>query len=544
MGLATDRPYGQDGGVVQLPLALDKILAGESPYGADYSGTILGRIARASAFWEPYGGNPILRHHAYLPGTHLVMMPFYLLCRPAFGVFDPRFVTLLFYGARRVARGAPSRRRPGPAQRGRARGPESPRLLAPDLRRQRHRLRGSPPGRGAARARAAARLERRRCSVSPARPSSWPGPTRRSCCLLSRRPSRCADLGRREAWERLLRSTLVAACRLRRVVLPVAALDFHAFYGDIVAYNVGLPGADNYPLGGTPGLRLRELPDLFRRAWRASATISRSASSTSCWFPSACCSRTGRYARARPVAALLTGTVALLASLYFSRVVHPNYLIPAAILLPLALLTLRRAAGRRPGAPGSPRGGGRDGGRRRVQGGLAGGRRDGPRGRRDRPARVALAPRGRIGPDGRSARSPFRRARGRLRGGCPRRWYSPGAGAGSSRAGRGGRGPRGRRSCVRRRPHRRAHRRPTERGRVGRAGLGGRGTPRRRPKLLRSAARERTTRARGLVVELPSRAGKGASARSGAPATGAGNPGPDGCGRSVCAIHVRWCSRR
>src|SRR6185436_14934666 len=56
MGIATDRPYGQDGGVVQIPLALDRILAGESPYAADYSGTILGRIARASAFWEPLGG--------------------------------------------------------------------------------------------------------------------------------------------------------------------------------------------------------------------------------------------------------------------------------------------------------------------------------------------------------------------------------------------------------------------------------------------------------------------------------------------------------
>ena len=62
LGAGTDRPYGQDGGVVQLPLALDVILAGESPYAADYSGTILSRQARASAFWDGYaGGNPILR---------------------------------------------------------------------------------------------------------------------------------------------------------------------------------------------------------------------------------------------------------------------------------------------------------------------------------------------------------------------------------------------------------------------------------------------------------------------------------------------------
>jgi hypothetical protein len=64
MGAVTDRPYGQDGGVVQLPLAVDLILSGKSPHGADYSDTILGKQARGSAFWEPFGGNPILHHHA------------------------------------------------------------------------------------------------------------------------------------------------------------------------------------------------------------------------------------------------------------------------------------------------------------------------------------------------------------------------------------------------------------------------------------------------------------------------------------------------
>jgi hypothetical protein len=36
--------------------------------------------------------------------------------------------------------------------------------------------------------------------------------------------------------------------------------------------------------------------------------------------------------------------VALLAALYFSRVVHPNYLIPLAVLLPLAVLAHARGA--------------------------------------------------------------------------------------------------------------------------------------------------------------------------------------------------------
>ena len=62
MGVVTGRPYGQDGGVVQLPLAIDRILSGQSPYGADYSDSMLGRQARVSDFWTEHGGNPILHH--------------------------------------------------------------------------------------------------------------------------------------------------------------------------------------------------------------------------------------------------------------------------------------------------------------------------------------------------------------------------------------------------------------------------------------------------------------------------------------------------
>src|SRR5262245_31518005 len=95
MGWAMDRPYGQDGGVVQLPLALDLLLQGRSPYGADYSASILGRQARVSPFWQAYGGNPLMHHHAYLPGTHLLMLPGHLLARALGIAFDPRLVTLL-----------------------------------------------------------------------------------------------------------------------------------------------------------------------------------------------------------------------------------------------------------------------------------------------------------------------------------------------------------------------------------------------------------------------------------------------------------------
>jgi hypothetical protein len=342
MGLATDRPYGQDGGVVQLPLALDKILAGESPYGADYSGTILGRIARASAFWEPYGGNPILRHHAYLPGTHLVMMPFYLLCRMAFGVFDPRFVTLLFYGlavwlAARLPEGAPARL-------------SAAGLVALHPLVYWHQVFGANDIVFVALLLAAVTLARGRRPLWSAavlglacatKQLAWPYAPFLLLALAEAGSLR--DFRHRETWERLARSALVALAVFVATVVPVAALDVHAFYADIVAYNVGLPGADNYPLGGTPGFGFANFLIYFGRV-----------ASLRDYFPFGVfyvllvplgLLLAHRQVReGTPVAALLTGTVALVASLYFSRVVHPNYLVPAAILLPLAVLTLRRAA--------------------------------------------------------------------------------------------------------------------------------------------------------------------------------------------------------
>ena len=46
----------------------------------------------------------------------------------------------------------------------------------------------------------------------------------------------------------------------------------------------------------------------------------------------------------RPEWALATGSAALVASVYLSRVAHPNYLIAAAVCLPLAVLARRRGA--------------------------------------------------------------------------------------------------------------------------------------------------------------------------------------------------------
>jgi len=136
---------------------------------------------------------------------------------------------------------------------------------------------------------------------------------------------------------------LAGAAVFTAVVLPVAALDFRAFYADIVAYNVGLPGADNYPIGGTPGFGfanfliyfggVASLRDYFPFGLFYVLLV-----------PLGLVLAHRQLREGTPEAALFTGTVALLASLYLSRVVHPNYLVPAAILLPLAFLAARREA--------------------------------------------------------------------------------------------------------------------------------------------------------------------------------------------------------
>ena len=167
-----------------LPLALDKILAGQSPYGADYSDSILGKEARVSDFWEPYGGNPILHHHAYLPGTHLLMMPFYLAARAWGGAFDPRFVTLVAYAlaawlaARVVA--DPARRLAAAAM-----VAVNPLVYWQQIFGANDLIVAALLSSRYASARAV-RCWRARCSASHAPPSSWPGPLRRSCSLISR----------------------------------------------------------------------------------------------------------------------------------------------------------------------------------------------------------------------------------------------------------------------------------------------------------------------------------------------------------------------
>jgi hypothetical protein len=127
------------------------------------------------------------------------------------------------------------------------------------------------------------------------------------------------------------------------VVVPVAALDPRAFRADIIAYNMGLSGGDRYPLGGTPGFGFAN----FLIVGRAVSTLRDP-------FPFGIfyvllvplCLLFLRFVlrEGTLAAALAAGSAALLASLYFTRVVHANYLVLAAVLLPLAFLMGHRAA--------------------------------------------------------------------------------------------------------------------------------------------------------------------------------------------------------
>lgn len=360
MGTLLDRPYGQDGGVVQLPLAMEKILAGESPYGADYSDSILGKQARVSDFWGAQGGNPILRHHAYLPGTHLLVLPFYLASRALVGGFDPRLVTSLFYLlaallAARLAGGASPAWVPG-ATPGLDLGPPARALSAaavvlanPLLHWQQvFGANDVVPAALLLLALALARGGRPWASsavlglLCATKQLAWPFAPFLLAHLAGLRGFR--DLQRGKALLRLARLSAPAAGVFLAVVAPVAALDLRAFWGDIVVYNVGLPGADNYPLGGTPGFGFANLVIYLGRVSSLRDFVPLGASYL-VLVPLGLCLLALQMRSGRAETVLLTGSVALVGSLYLSRVVHPNYLVLAAVALPLAALcgAVRRA---------------------------------------------------------------------------------------------------------------------------------------------------------------------------------------------------------
>ena len=351
---------------MQLPLALDKILAGESPYGADYSDSILGQagpllglLGAASAATPSCATTRTSRAptRSSCPSTSLA--------KATLGVFDARFVTLARLRARQwCSRPSSSRAPPARPRRRRRRGPQPPRLLAPDLRRQRPPVRGPAPRRPGSPPSAEGQASRGCCSASPARPSNSPGPSPRSCCSISpgaravgRAPRpRGLEAPTRTAWRSRSSSSWRSSApwppSIRR---PSTRTSWST--------TSGLPGGDNYPLGGTPGFGFANFLIYFGRV-----------SSLREYFPFGVfyvflvpLGLALVHAQLREPGlprAFLNGSAALLASLYFSRVVHPNYLIPLAVLLPIAAAGAGTIGGRR-GRAALPSRGGRPGRRER-----------------------------------------------------------------------------------------------------------------------------------------------------------------------------------
>jgi Glycosyltransferase family 87 len=335
MGFVTGRPYGQDGGVVQLPLALERILDGRTPYGADYSASMLGRQARVSDFWASYGENPILHHHAYLPGTHALMLPFYITLRPLIG-FDPRLVTLIAYG---VAAWLAALVVSGPSRKLTAAAVVALNPLvywqqtfgANDLLMAALLL-GAVWFSQKGRASSAAALVGLACATKQL---AWPFAPFLLVYFSGLRSVR--ELRSADRLRRLARASATAAGAFLLVVAPVALLDPRAFWADIVGYNVGLRGSDAYPLGGTPGLGFANL--LIYAGWVRSLREHVSFGPFYLLVVPLVLALLVRTMRAgRASYALMAGAATLVAALYFSRVFHPNYLILAAVLIPVGLL--------------------------------------------------------------------------------------------------------------------------------------------------------------------------------------------------------------
>jgi hypothetical protein len=340
LGLATGRPYGHDGGVVQLPLALNRILAGQSPYGADYSDSILGWQSRSSVFWAPLGGNPIIHHHWYLPGMDLVMLPAYILARGLFGFFDARLVTFAGFLAAallapRLVEGAEARL-------------AAAALVAVSPFVFWHQIFGTNDVLSAVPLLVAALLASRGRRDAAAvmvgvaasiKQLTWPFVPFFIVNLSGLESLRA--VATRRGLVRLARPAAIVGAVLFAIAAPVAFLDPHAFLADIFRYQVGSPGSEQYPLGGTPGFGIANLLIYAGRVHSLGE-----------YFPFQ-----RFYLLFIPVGLLLllyqlrlrtlgsvfvAGSAALLTSVYLSRIVNPNYVVLAALLLPLGMLMDRR----------------------------------------------------------------------------------------------------------------------------------------------------------------------------------------------------------
>ncbi len=335
-GIATGQPYGHDGGVVQLPLALERVVAGQSPYGADYSRGVLGEQSRDSVFWKPLGGNPITKHHWYLPGMHLVMMPFFWLSRAAWGFFDPRCVTLLGYV---LAALLAARLFPDAERRLSAAGLVflHPLVLWPQVFGTNDVLSAVPlllaaGGARAGRGAASAVLVGLAASTKQL---TWPFAP--FLLVYAAGVGSFGELCRRDGARQLGRLALVTVATFLGVVLPIALRDWDAFVADIVRYQTGSPGGDQYPLGGTPGFGFANLLIYTGRVTSLAAFYPFSHFFL-LFVPAGLLLLRFQFRTRDLSGPLAAGSAALFLSLYFSRIPNPNYITLAALLLPLALL--------------------------------------------------------------------------------------------------------------------------------------------------------------------------------------------------------------
>ena len=87
--------FAHDGGVLQTEAAIGFLLRGQSPYSADYSGSVmaLGTDSR-QGLWQSLGfeGNPAYHFYPYPPFTVLLSLPFCLVSHATLGWFDQRMV--------------------------------------------------------------------------------------------------------------------------------------------------------------------------------------------------------------------------------------------------------------------------------------------------------------------------------------------------------------------------------------------------------------------------------------------------------------------
>lgn len=340
LGRATGRPYGHDGGVVQLPLALERTLAGQSPYRADYSHSALGEQSRASVFWQPLGGNPITKHHWYLPGMHLVMAPFFLASRALLGWFDPRMVTLLGYV---LAALLAASLLPDTERRLAAAGLvlAHPLVFWPQVFGTNDVLSAVPLLLAALLARAGRAGAAAGCVGLAASVKQLTWPFAPFLLVYAADVATAREALSHRGLQRLAKVTLIAGAVFLSVVLPLALRDWKAFADDILRYQTGRSGGDQYPLGGTPGFGLANLLIYGGRVASLSEDYPFSRFAV-LFLPAGLLLLRFQFRERGLGAALAAGGAAQLLALYFSRIPNPNYVTLAALFLPLALLTRPR----------------------------------------------------------------------------------------------------------------------------------------------------------------------------------------------------------